>query len=85
MAVFRVSCNTAGRIRESWPHRSVGSGHSEVLAGLNLTRAAVGPVFAWESIATVHSARRALQHSHLSVETEPFFSALHLKPRKRIN
>jgi hypothetical protein len=52
---------------------------------LNLARAAVGPVLAWESIATVHSARRALQHSHLSVETEPFFSALHLKPRKRIN
>ena len=61
-----------GRIRESWPHRSVGSGHSEVLAGLNLARAAVRPVLAWESIATVHSARWALQHSNLSVETEPF-------------
>ena len=37
--------------------RSVRSGHSEVLAGgLNLARAAAGPILVWESIVTVHSA-----------------------------
>jgi hypothetical protein len=47
-----------GRIRESWPHRGVGSGHTGVPAPVNLAHAVLGPIWAWESIAPVGLARR---------------------------
>jgi hypothetical protein len=52
--LYRLDCLVT--TPRAWPHRGVGSGsgHSEVLARLNLARAAatVGPILAWESIAT---------------------------------